>query len=70
MTTQTTVFRDRAGNRFGTITDGGSQLVARDRNGNTLAYFDKMSGTTRDRSGNRVCEGNILASFITKAAGL
>jgi hypothetical protein len=57
------------GTRFGSITDGGHQLVGRDRNWNILAYFDKKSGTTRDRAGNLVCAGNALASFITKAAG-
>ena len=69
MKTQTTIFRDRNGNRFGSITDGGRQQIGRNRDGNILAYFDKNSGTTRDRNGNRVCEGNALASFITKAAG-
>jgi hypothetical protein len=67
--TQESIIRDRSGNRIGSISDNGHQLIGRDRNGNILAYFDKASNSTRDRNGNRVAEGNILSSFIMEAAG-
>ena len=63
------VIRDRNSNRIGSIVDKGSQQIARDKNGNTLGYFDPKKNVTNDRFGNRVCEGNALSALIMKAAG-
>ena len=63
------VIRDRNGNRLGAIADNGHQLVAKDRFGNNLGYFDFKKNVTMDKNGNRVCEGNALSALIMKAAG-
>ena len=61
-----TVIRDRNSNRVGTIIDNGDQLVARDRFGNSLGYYDPKSNVTRDRNSNRICQGDALSSLILK----
>jgi hypothetical protein len=60
------VIRDRNSNRVGCIVDNGHQLVARDRFSNVVGYYHKQSDTTRDRSSNRLCQGNVLAALILK----
>jgi hypothetical protein len=64
-----TVIRDRNSNRIGSIVYNGDQQVARDKNGNTLGYFDSKKNVTSDRFGNRICEGNALSALIMKAIG-
>jgi len=66
---QESVIRDRNGNRIGSIVDNGNQLVAKDKIGNTLGYFDSKKNITSDRNSNRVCEGNGLSALIMRAAG-
>jgi hypothetical protein len=64
-----TVIRDRSSNRVGCIVDNGPQLVARDKFGRNLGYYDKQANVTRDRNSNRICQGDALSSLIMKAAG-
>ena len=64
-----TVIRDRSSNRIGCIVDNGQQLVARDKFGRNLGYYDKQANITRDRNSNRLCQGDALSSLILKAAG-
>jgi hypothetical protein len=64
-----TVIRDRSSNRVGCIVDNGQQLVARDKFGRNLGYYDKQANVTRDRNSNRICQGDALSSLILKAAG-
>lgn len=64
-----TVIRDRSSNRVGCIVDNGQQLVARDKFGRNLAYYDKQGNVTRDRNSNRICQGDALSSLVIKAAG-
>jgi hypothetical protein len=54
------IIRDRCSNRVGCIVDNGQQLVARDRFGRNLGYFDKQGNVTRDRNSNRICQGDAL----------
>jgi hypothetical protein len=61
--------RDRNGNRIGSVVDNGHQLVAKDKFGNVLGYFDTRKNATADRNGNRICEGNALSALIFKASG-
>jgi hypothetical protein len=63
------VIRDRCSNRVGNIVDNGQQLVARDKFGRNLGYYDKQGNVTRDRNSNRICQGDALSSLILKAAG-
>lgn len=63
------VIRDRCSNRVGSIVDNGQQLVARDKFGKNLGYYDKQANVTRDRNSNRICQGDALSSLIIKAAG-
>jgi hypothetical protein len=67
---QESVIRDRNGNRIGSIVDNGHQLVARDKFGNNLGYYDPRKNVTSDRNSNRICEGNALSALIMQAAGL
>lgn len=64
-----TVIRDRSSSRVGCIVDNGQQLVARDKFGRNLGYYDKQGNVTRDRNSNRMCQGDALSSLILKAAG-
>ncbi len=59
-----TVIRDRSSNRVGCVVDNGQQLVARDKFGKNLGYYDKQANVTRDRNSNRVCQGDALSSLI------
>ena len=63
-----TVIRDRNSNRIGSIVDAGHQLIAKDKHGNTLGYFDPKKNVTSDRNSNRICEGNTLSALILRAA--
>lgn len=65
---QEKALRDRNGNRIGSIVDNGHQLVAKDRHGNTLGYYDHKKNVTSDRNSNRICEGDALSALIFKAA--
>lgn len=67
---QESVIRDRNGNRIGSIVDNGHQLVARDKFGNNLGYYDPQRNVTSDRNSNRICEGNALSALIMQAAGV
>ncbi len=58
------VIRDRIGNRIGVMVDAGNAIVARNNLGNRIGHFDKGTGTTRDKFGNRLAHGNILPSLI------
>ncbi|MCU0771777.1 MAG: hypothetical protein MUE94_08435 [Verrucomicrobia bacterium] len=64
-----TVIRDRSSNRVGWIVDNGHQLVARDKFGRNLGYYDKQGNVTRDRNSKRICQGDALSSLILKTAG-
>jgi hypothetical protein len=39
-------------------------IVARNNVSNRIGHYDKGTGTTRDKFGNRLTHGNILASLI------
>ena len=65
---QEKVIRDRNSNRIGSIVNNGHQLVAKDKFGNTLGYFDPKKNLTSDRHSNRICEGDALSALIFKAA--
>ena len=63
----TEIIRDRIGNRVGFTVDAGNSIVARNNVGNRIGHYDKGTGTTRDIFGNRLAQGNILASLIMDA---
>jgi len=58
------VLRDKVGTRLGVMIDTGNEVVARDRYGNRVGHFDKTTGTTRNKFGTKLTEGNILAALI------
>ena len=62
------VIRDRNSNRIGSIVESGGRQIARDKNGNTLGYFDPKKNVTSDMNSNRICEGNALSALIMNAA--
>ena len=65
-----TVIRDRNSNRIGAIVSNGHQLVAKDKHGNTLGYFDPKKNVTLDKNSNLICQGNALSALVMKAAGM
>jgi hypothetical protein len=58
------VIRDRVGTRIGVMIDTGNEIVGRDKFGSRIGHFDKTTGSTRDRFGTKLAEGNILAALI------
>lgn len=52
------------GNRIGFMVDAGNSIVARNNVGNRIGHYDKGTSTTRDGMGNKIAQGNILASLI------
>ncbi len=59
-----TVIRDRVGTRLGAIIDDGREMVARNRVGTRLGHYDRGTNSTRDRWGNKIAEGNVVAGLI------
>jgi hypothetical protein len=58
------VLRDQYGNRMGEIQFDGSKQVLVDRYFVRLGSYDWHDDLTRDRYGNVVGRGNVLASFL------
>jgi ribosomal protein L27 len=58
------VIRDKFGKRLGSVTDEGRDLVARSAVGTRLGSFNKGTNSSRDRLGNKFCEGDVVATFI------
>jgi len=58
------VIRDRVGTRLGTLIDDGREVVARNRDGTRLGHYNRTTNSTRDRHGNKIGEGNTVASLI------
>lgn len=57
--------RDKNNNLLGkikTLSNGKSEL--RDKNGNLKGTYDSKSDETRDKNGNRVAKGNMLATLL------
>lgn len=44
------VIRDRCSNRVGSVIDNGHQLVAQDKFGRNLGYYEKQGNVIRDRN--------------------
>ncbi|OWY33947.1 hypothetical protein CEJ45_15075 [Herbaspirillum aquaticum] len=61
------VLKDRNGNKIGTIEirSDGTQ-VGKDKYGNKRGEYDPRNDVTKDRHGNRVGKGNLLAVLITQ----
>ena len=62
------VIRSRTGSRLGAVVEESGQLVARDRVGRRLGFFEPKKNATYDRSSNRLVEGNILPTLIMDEA--
>jgi hypothetical protein len=58
------VLRDRYGNRIGGIEIDGSKRILRDKAGNRLGEYDSASGWTRDKYGDPVGHGDLLATLL------
>lgn len=58
------VIRSRVGTRLGVMIDTGNEIVGRDRYGSRVGHFDKTTGTTRNKFGAKLDEGNTLAALI------
>ncbi len=61
------VLNDRNGNKIGSIEirSDGTQ-VGKDKYGNKRGEYDSRNDVTKDRYGNRVGKGNLLAVLITQ----
>ena len=61
------ILRDRNGNPIGTMqTRPNGTVVGRDRSGNVVGEFDPKQNVTRDRNGNRVGDGNLVAALLMR----
>jgi hypothetical protein len=58
------VLRDKYGNRLGEIQFDGSKQVLVDRHFVRLGSYDSHDDLTRDRYGNVIGRGNVLASLL------
>jgi hypothetical protein len=58
------VLKDASGKRVGRIEDRGNKLEAFDETGRKVGEYDKSQDVTRDRSGRRVGQGNLLSSLL------
>ena len=58
------VIRDRVGTRLGSIIDDGRDVVARNRVGTRLGHYNRGTNSTRDKWGNKIAEGNVVAGLI------
>ncbi len=56
------VLKDKYGNKLGEIVQEGRYLVIKDRYGNKLGSYDGQY--TRDKYGNILYQGNMLARLI------
>ncbi|NLB48655.1 MAG: hypothetical protein GX813_02270, partial [Erysipelotrichia bacterium] len=56
----------RYDNKLGSIKDKGSELIIYDRYGNRCGSYDKRNNTTKDRQGNKVGTGNLLALLLSR----
>ena len=61
------VLRDKYGNRLGEVVTRGSKSTLRDLYGILLGSYDAHDDWTRDRYGNFVGRGNLLATFLSGA---
>lgn len=61
------VLRSRFGNRIGVMIDTGNEIVGRDKFGSRIGHFDKRSGTTRNKMGTKLVEGNVLTALIMES---
>ena len=60
------ILKDKMGHRIGEVNDQSGRRVLADRTGRRLGEYDPKMNVTRDRVGNRVGEGNLLAMLLRK----
>jgi hypothetical protein len=58
------VLRDHLGTRIGEIEHQSDKLVLRDRTGRRLGEYSPRDNVTRDMTGYRVGEGNLLLTLL------
>lgn len=60
------IVTDAGGRRLGSIRTEGGKLVARDRDGARLAFYEPTSNSTRSMDGQKIGEGNTLKRVLTR----
>lgn len=60
----TQVLKDKTGRKLGEIREQSGRSVLFDHTGRKLGEYDPKTDTTKDASGRRVGEGNLLASLL------
>lgn len=62
-----TYIRDRQGTTLGRLTtERSGRIVASDRNGRMLGYYDPKADRTYERLGRFLAQGNICAALIVE----
>lgn len=60
------IISDGNGRQLGSVRNEGGKLVARDRNGSRVGYFDPRTNTTHTMDGRKIAEGNSLKSIVAR----
>ena len=60
------VLKDDHGNRIGEIREQSGRQVLFDKIGNRLGEYDPKTNVTKNKIGNRVGQGNLLATLLMK----
>lgn len=58
------VLRDASGKKIGEIKDRGDRQRIYDAHGKYLGEYDPSSNVTKDASGKKIGQGNLLASLV------
>ncbi|GIL39733.1 hypothetical protein [Roseiterribacter gracilis] len=60
------ILSDASGRQVGSVRNESGKLVARDRNGARVGYFDPRTNTTHTMDGRKVAEGNSLKQIVVR----
>jgi hypothetical protein len=60
------ILTDAKGRQLGSVRTEGGKLVARDRNGARVGYFDPRTNSTHQMDGRRIADGNALKQIVTR----
>ena len=58
------ILRDRHGNKLGEVVIRGSVSTLHDKHGDRLGQYDTHDGFTRDKYGNVIGRGDLLATLL------
>ena len=58
------VIYNKVGSKIGELRPEGSKLVAYDKSGRRMAYWDERSDTSFESNGRRISKGNVLMDLF------